>query len=99
MNISEAGIKNDFPLGLGVDDLNFLSTSEFRLATCLILNRGRVLDYSQLIDEGWGGMEISLDALHSCMHRLQQKLRVILSYPIRISNVQGIGYSLEEEVG
>ncbi|MFC2071722.1 response regulator transcription factor [Chloroflexota bacterium] len=98
MNIPEADIENDLPLGPGADSLSFLSTIEFRLATCLIINRGKVLDYSQLINEGWRGKEVSLDTLHFYMHRLHQKLQVFFSYPIRISNVQGIGYSLEKEV-
>ena len=79
--------------------LSYFSTTEFRLASCLVLNRGRLLDYSQLIGEVWGGKEVSLDTLHYYMRQLHQKLQAFFSYRIRIINCRGVGYCLEEEEG
>ena len=51
-----------------------LTPTEFRLISCLILNKGRLLGYRQLVAEVWGGKAVSTDTLHFYMRRLRQKL-------------------------
>ena len=73
---------------------NGLTRTEFRLASCLVLNKGRLLDYRQLISEVWGGKKMSLDTLHFHMRHLRQKLR---DYSIGcIVSFRGVGYRWEE---
>lgn len=66
---------------------NGLTTIESRLASCLILNEGRVVSHQQLITEAWAGKEVSLETLHSHMRRLRKKLR-----DGRIFILRGVGY-------
>ncbi len=67
--------------------LNGLSRTEFRLASCLILNKGRLLGYRQLLAEVWGGKTVTIDTLHFYMRRLRQKLA-----NGGIFMVRGVGY-------
>jgi DNA-binding response OmpR family regulator len=69
------------------DDLNGLKSVEFRLASCLFHNRGRLLSYTELIRGVWGNREVSLDTLHYHMRHLQQKL-----LNSGISMFRGVGY-------
>lgn len=78
-------IENRLPKG--GDGSNGLTPTEFRLASCLLLNKGRLLDYPQLISEVWGGKEVSLGTLHFYMRRLRQKLANISIFGLR-----GVGY-------
>jgi len=71
----------------GGNGSNGLTPTEFRLASCLILNKDRLLGYPRLISEVWGGKEVSLDTLHFYMRRLRQKLG-----NGGISMVRGVGY-------
>ena len=68
-----------------------LTPTEFRLASCLMLNKGRVLDYMHLISEVWGGKKITLDTLHFYMRRLKQKL-----VNGNLSILRGVGYCLSD---
>ena len=72
---------------------NGLTPTEFRLASCLVINRGLLLDYPRLISEVWGGKPVSLDTLHFYVRRLRQKLQDY--FPCHIVNFQGVGYYLE----
>ena len=76
----------------GGNDSNGLTPTEYRLASCLILNKGRVLSYAQLISEVWGGKEVSLDTLHFYMRRLRQKLTNGGIFMLR-----GVGYGFSAE--
>lgn len=76
-------------------DFNGLTPTEFRLASCLVINRGQLLEYPRLISEVWGGKEVSRDTLHFYMRRLRQKLQGDI--PCHIVNFQGLGYFLEEK--
>ena len=69
-----------------------LTRTEFRLASCLILNKDRLLGYPRLISEVWGGKEVSLDTLHFYVRRLRSKLG-----NIGIWGLRGIGYCLSGE--
>lgn len=73
----------------GVDGSNGLTPTEFRLASCLVLNKGRLLGYPQLISEVWGEKKVSLDTLHFYMRRLRSKLANISIFGLR-----GVGYCL-----
>lgn len=70
-----------------------LTTTEFRLASCLILNKGKLLGYRQLIAEVWGGKVVSTDTLHFFMRRLRQKLVNTSIFMLR-----GVGYYLSDVV-
>ena len=68
-----------------------LTPTEFRLASCLMLNKGRLLDYVHLISEVWGGKKVTTDTLHFYIRRLQQKL-----VNCSISMLRGVGYYLSD---
>lgn len=80
-------IENRLPKG--GNGSNGLTRTEFRLASCLLLNKGRLLGYPQLISEVWGEKKVSLDTLHFYMRRLRQKLANISIFGLR-----GVGYCL-----
>ncbi len=90
-------IKND-PSEEG-NGMHCLSATEYRLASCLVLNKGKLLDYPQLIGEVWGGKEVSRDTLHAYVRRLRQKIQAYFPYPVSILNYRGVGYYLQEEIG
>jgi len=71
----------------GGDGSNGLTPTEFRLASCLLLNEGKLLGYPQLISEVWGGKEVSVDTLHCYIRRLRQKLA-----NVDIFGLRGVGY-------
>lgn len=71
-----------------------LTGTEYRLASCLLLNKGRLLGYPQLISEVWGGRDVSLDTLHFYVRRLRQKLDSFNIYGLR-----GVGYCLSGDGG
>ena len=76
-------------LDSGDNGSNGLTPTEFRLASCLLLNKGRLLAYPRLISEVWGGTKVSLDTLHFYIRRLRQKLANISIFVLR-----GVGYCL-----
>lgn len=67
--------------------LNGLTPTETRLSSCLLYNRGRLLSYSDIINQVWGNKKVSLDTLHFYMRRLRQKLFNGSLYMFR-----GVGY-------
>ena len=81
-------------LSKGEDGSNRPTGTEFRLTSCLMLNKGRLLDYPRLISEVWGGKEVSLDTLHFYMRRLRQKLA-----NVSISELRGVGYCFKGLAG
>ena len=68
-------------------DVEGLSPTESRLGRFLLSNKGRLLDYPQLIAGVWGGKEVSLDNLHFYVRHLRRKLS-----GFRIFGVRGVGY-------
>ncbi|HEY33280.1 MAG TPA: response regulator transcription factor [Dehalococcoidia bacterium] len=76
------------------DGLGGLTRIEFRLASCLVLNKGRLLSHSQLINEAWGGKVIGLATLHLYIRRLRKKLAIG-----NIFGVRGCGYFYKETTG
>jgi two-component system response regulator ArlR len=95
LNINNSNIESNPPSENG-NGLGYLSATEFRLASCLVLNKGRLLDYSRLIAEVWAGREVTLATLNFYVHRLRKKLQAFFPNPIQIINYRGIGYCLEE---
>lgn len=69
---------------------NGLTRTEYRVASCLMLNEGRLVDNQRLISEVWGGKRVSLANLHFFMRSLCQKLA-----SGRISGMRGFGYCFE----
>lgn len=88
-------MKNDPPPGKH-NGLSYFSATEFRLASCLVLNKGKLLDYSRLIREVWAEKEITLATLYFYIRRLRKKLQAFFPNPISIINCRGVGYRLEE---
>jgi len=68
-----------------------LSPTEFRLSSCLVSHRGRLLEYPRLISEVWGGKRVGRDTLHFYIRRLRRKLA-----GFNIFGVRGVGYGLGE---
>jgi DNA-binding response OmpR family regulator len=87
----------EYDLPAGGNGLSSLSTIEFRLALCLVLSEGKIVDYSQLVSEAWEGQEVSLETLHFHMRALRKKLQAFFRGRIRIVNHLGVGYRLEED--
>jgi len=81
-------------LNSGDDGSNDLTRTEFCLASCLVLNKGKLLSYRQLIDEVWGGKPVSIDNLHLYIRRLRQKLANISIFRLR-----GVGYCFSGDGG
>jgi DNA-binding response OmpR family regulator len=75
--------------GNGAGDL---TSTELRLLSCLMLNEGRLVPYSQLISEVWGGKPVTLDCLKIHVRRLRQKLNHACTSPGYILNHRGVGY-------
>jgi DNA-binding response OmpR family regulator len=78
------------------NSLGYLTATEFRLASCLVLNKDKLIDYSRLIREVWEGKKVTRDTLHYYMRSLRRKLQSFFYNPIRIINYRGVGYRLEE---
>lgn len=68
-----------------------LTPTEFRLLSCLVFNRGKVITYSKLISEVWG-KEVSLEMLHLYIRRLKHKLGIDSVGPYRVLNYRGESY-------
>lgn len=86
---------NVYTIGDGrVYEEDRLCMAEYRLAACLLLHKGRLLEYQRLIDEVWGGKTISIDTLHHYMNSLRKKLRDYVTREEIIINHRGIGYYL-----
>ena len=69
-----------------------LTSTEFRLLSCLRLNEGSLVPYPQLMAEVWGDREVSRDCLKFYVRRLRQKLGRALGSAGFILNHSGVGY-------
>ena len=69
-----------------------LTSTEFRLLSCLRLNEGSLVPYPQLMAEVWGDREVSRDCLKFYVRRLRQKLGRALGSASFILNQRGVGY-------
>ena len=68
-----------------------LTPTEYHLASCLMLNKGKLLEYRHLINEVWGGRAMAMATLHFYIRRLQQKLTSGSIFKIR-----GVGYRFSD---
>ena len=73
-----------------------LCAIEFRLALCLILSKGKIVEYSELISEVWDGQKVDRSTLNYYIQNLSKKLQVFFPERINIMEYEGIGYRLEE---
>ena len=69
-----------------------MSQTEFRLLSYLVLNEGRLVESSQLLNEVWGGKQVSRECLKFYVRRLRQKMTATFGRWGQILNHRGIGY-------
>ena len=78
------------------DKVTELTPTEFRLLSCLALNRGKVVTYARLIAEVWD-RATSLEIVRLYVRRLKEKLGLEDSAgPYRLTNLRGEGYCFQE---
>ncbi|HEU5318183.1 MAG TPA: helix-turn-helix domain-containing protein, partial [Chloroflexota bacterium] len=71
---------------------------EFRILHLLLMNQGRVIPYSRLIEYGWGYYdENNSNLLKTHVSHLRRKLRLAAEGPGSIRSILGVGYSLARE--
>jgi DNA-binding response OmpR family regulator len=73
-----------------------LTPTEFRLFSCLALNQGKVVPYSELIADVWG-RKISPDTIHLYIRRLKQRLGIDSVGPYRLLKYRGQGCCFAED--
>lgn len=73
-----------------------LTTTEIRLASCLLRNKGELLEYSQIIRDVWRGNGVSLCTLHFYIRSLRKKLQIVFPNLFNINSYRGVGYRLEK---
>ena len=70
-----------------------LSPTEFKLLSCLVRNRGRILTHNQLLEKVWGSEYIDDPSfVKKYVYRLRSKIEVDASNPRMILNERGVGY-------
>jgi DNA-binding response OmpR family regulator len=77
----------------------FLTPREFAVLACLACNVGRVVTFSQLLNEAWGyGAEMGTEAqVRLYITRLRRKLRDDPQTPDLIVSERGVGYRLRSQ--
>jgi len=73
-----------------------LTPTEFRLFSCLALNQGKVVPYSELIADVWG-RKISPDTVYLYIRRLKQRLGIDSVGPYRLLKYRGQGCCFAED--
>ncbi|SOD66723.1 two-component system, OmpR family, response regulator [Streptomyces zhaozhouensis] len=77
-----------------------LSPTEFSLLRYLLLNSGRVVSKSQILERVWGGGTCDTRVVETYVSYLRRKVHAASPGPALIQTVRGVGYSLrlaEEE--
>lgn len=75
-----------------------LAPAELQIMLCLVQAAGRIVRHAALEHAAWGlGEAVTPNALEVTVHRLRKKLAV-LDTRIRLTNVRGVGFALEEFV-
>ena len=69
-----------------------LRPTEYRLLTYLVLNRDRVLDHQELLDNVWGDRGGSLDSLKWHVSALREKIESDPKKPSMIVTFPRVGY-------
>ena len=70
----------------------YLRPTEFRLLSCLVLNRDRIVGHSELLDRVWGAQGGSLDSLAWYVSALRGKIEEDQKHPRLIMTVPRVGY-------
>jgi DNA-binding response OmpR family regulator len=75
-----------------------LTSTEFRLLAYLVQNAGRVVTYSQILENVWGqNYQDSTDYVHVYLSRLRQKLEKNHRQPRYLVTEHGIGYRFSKQ--
>ena len=73
-----------------------LAPAELQIMLCLVRAAGKVVRHGALEHAAWGLSEaVTPNALEVTVHRLRKKLAV-LDTRVRVANVRGVGFALEE---
>lgn len=73
-----------------------LTAIEYKLLTCFIESRGRVLSREQLLDAVWGGAtHVSERVVDNHILFLRRKIEAGASTPVLLRNVRGLGYRFD----
>jgi DNA-binding response OmpR family regulator len=73
-----------------------LTPTEFRLFSCLAFNEGKVVLYSEIIDNVWGG-QVSMDTVHLYFRRLKKRFGIDSVGSYRLLKFRGEGYCFWED--
>ena len=71
-----------------------LTATEYELLRVLSVNSGRVTTYDSLLRRVWGGREIGLHVVRTCVKRVRSKLGDDASNPAYILTVRQVGYRM-----
>ena len=71
-----------------------LTPAEFRILSCLVARPGRVVAHEQLIDSAYGESVPNRPAFRRHIHRVRQKLRLVVGTKAAITAVPRVGYRL-----
>jgi DNA-binding response OmpR family regulator len=76
-----------------------LTRTEYRLLEYLIQHKGRVLDYTQILNNVWGWeYQDSPDYVHVYISHLRKKIEAPLKNVTYFQTVYGIGYQFEKQM-
>lgn len=76
-----------------------LTATEFQLLTYLVSNAGRVLSYTQILDQVWGWeYRDSVDYVHVYVSHLRRKIEKDPKNPIYLLTEYGTGYRFQRAV-
>jgi DNA-binding response OmpR family regulator len=67
-----------------------LTPTEFRFFSCLAFNEGRIVPYSEIIDNVWGG-QVSMDTVHLYFRRLKKRFGIDSVGSYRLLKYRGEG--------
>jgi len=86
-------------LRVWIDDEEIeLTRQEFKVLAYLMIERGRIVPWDELIEKLWDDEadERTASTLRSCIRRLRQKIGDDAQNPRYIKNVWGVGYQIGE---
>ena len=86
-------------LRVWIDDEEIeLTSQEFKVLAYLMIERGRIVPWDELIEKLWDDEadERTASTLRSCIRRLRQKIGDDAQNPRYIKNVWGVGYQIGE---
>ncbi|MFN2290974.1 MAG: response regulator transcription factor [Anaerolineae bacterium] len=80
------------------DDEIELTRQEFKVLAYLMIERGRIVPWEELVEKLWGDEadDRTASTLRSCIRRLRHKLGDDAQNPRYVKNVWGVGYQIGE---